>query len=70
MLNEREKFLVRMALIYAHANVDDLNEAFGVGEDSTVVLHDHATGVHQTAACATAAEVEAVYEKLIGKKLD
>lgn len=68
MLNEREKLLLRMALSYAHANVDDLNEAFG-DNNGNVTVHDHMTGVHQTSVEATAAEFFSICEKLTGQKL-
>lgn len=68
MLNEREKLLLRMALIYAHANVEDVNEAFA-DDNGSVIVHDHMTGVHQTSDEATTAELSAVCEKLTGQKL-
>lgn len=32
-MNEREKFILRAALIYAHSNLSDLNQAFENLED-------------------------------------
>lgn len=68
MLDEREKLLLRMALAYAHANVDDLNEAFS--NDDGVIVHNHTTGVHQTSKVATAKELSAICETLTGQGLD
>lgn len=31
-MNEREKFILRAALIYAQANLGDLNEAFNIDD--------------------------------------
>jgi hypothetical protein len=69
MLDEREKLLLRMALAYAHANVDDLNEAFS-NDDDGVIVHNHTTGVHQTTKEATEKELSAICAMLTGQGLD
>ena len=33
-MNDRDKFIIRAALLYAQANLDDLNEAFTADEPS------------------------------------
>ena len=68
MLTERENLLLQMALIYAHANVDDLNEAFA-NEIGGVTVHSHATGVHKITDQITVAELSDLCEKLTELKL-
>ena len=37
-MTEREKFILRAALLYAQSNLDDLNEAFDYDENQDIKL--------------------------------
>lgn len=67
-MTEREKFILLMALIYAHANLDDINVAFEDG-DGKVVVHNHDTGIHATADEVAPSEFADLCLKLTGRKL-
>lgn len=55
-MTEREKFIMRAVLIYAQANLDDLNEAFEmescedfVDEEGTIYLNgEHGTAIRES----------------------
>jgi hypothetical protein len=67
-VNEREKFILKMIMAYAHANVDDINEAFSDG-DGNVVIHNHDTKVHLTSGAMKEEELAALHKKLDELKL-
>lgn len=66
-MNEREKFILRMVMSYAHANVDDINEAFGDGDGSVVVRND--SGVHLSSKVVTEKELVDLCKQLTGIEL-
>lgn len=64
-LSEREKLLLRVALVYSHANVDEINEAFKAeGREDEILVRDAGTGVHQLSADVTAEELNSLCLKL------
>ena len=74
MLTVREKLILRMALSYVSANLDDLRDAFhsnglSAEEGQMVWVSDHETGVHRITAVPTEAEVAEICAKLTGEHI-
>jgi hypothetical protein len=66
-MNEREKLILRMVLSYAHANVDDINEAFEGCDGSVLVYND--SGVNLSSKMVTHQELADLCKQLVGIEL-